>query len=201
MKKRILYVVTFVFFIVTFIAPPPVSADETATSSVTVNVRYQDTLVFSGPIELAKNSSTTISDNTGTNRSVASDSAVIALKTADDLSDNFILSDLVYYTDFGSLYINCIDIVSPTKHACANWQYVVNETYPPIGMDKYILSDNDVLYFYFGNPRRILLSSPSVQTATPFQVKAENYDYVNNAWTVLSGATIGATQTNPDDPY
>ncbi|MDO8579474.1 MAG: DNA gyrase modulator, partial [bacterium] len=94
-----------------------------------------------------------------------------------------------------------VDIVSPTKHACANWQYVVNGTYPPIGTDKYILSAGDDLYFYFGNPRRVLLSSPSVQTATSLKVKAENYDYVNNAWTVLSGATIGATQTNPDDPY
>ena len=194
MKKLFLIFAVFYF-------PFSLFADETATSSVTVNVRYQDTLVFSGPVVITKNTNANISDNTGVNRSVASASAIIALKTADDLSDNFILSDLVYYADFGSLYVNCIDIVSLAKHACANWQYVVNETYPPIGMDKYILSDNDVLYLYFGNPRRVLLSSPSVQTATPFQVKTENYDYVNNAWTILSGATIGATQTNPDDPY
>lgn len=184
-----------------FIIPFYLFADETATSSVTVNVRYQDTLVFSGPIIITKNSKANIPDNTSANREIASDSAMVAVKTADNSSADFAISDLVYYADFGSLYVNCVDIVSPPKHACANWQYVVNGIYPPIGMDKYILSGGDIIYFYFGNPRRILLSSPSAQTTTPTRVKAENYDYVNNAWTVLSGATIGATQTNPNDPY
>ena len=184
-----------------FIIPFYLFADETATSSVTVNVRYQDALVFSGPITITKNSKTNISDNTGANREVASDSAMIAVKTADDSSADFAISDLVYYSDFGSLYVNCVDIVSPPKHACANWQYVVNGIYPPIGMDKYILSAGDTIYFYFGDPRRVLLSSASAETAAPVKVKAESYDYVNNAWTVLSGATIGATQTNPNDPY
>lgn len=194
MKK---FFLIFAFFLIPF----SVFADETATSTMTVNVRYQDSLVFSGPIELTNNSSTTISDNSGTNRQVPSDSALIALKTADDISADFNLSDLVYYSDFNSLYVNCIDITSPAKHACANWQYVVNSNYPPIGMDKYIVSNGDTLYFYFGNPRRVLISSPSVEVTKPVKVKAENYDYVNNAWTALSGVDIGATQPNPNDPY
>jgi hypothetical protein len=32
-------------------------------------------------------------------------------------------------------------------------------------------------------------------------VKAETYDYTNDTWNPLSGASIGATQPNPADPY
>lgn len=198
----IFYFYVFALFAFNFIVfPSTLSAGEAAAVAVTVNVRHEDTLLWSGPVSLVKNSTSTISDNSGINRTIPSDSALAFLTAADDLSLDFSLSDLVYYADFDSLYVNCIDIVSPPKHACANWQYVVNSNYPPVGMDKYILSDSDILYLYFGNPRRVLLSSASAETAAPVKVKAESYDYVNNAWTVLSGAILGATQTNPDDLY
>ncbi len=193
--KKLFLLVAFLIF------PFSLLADETASSTVTVNVRYRDTLVFSGPVMVIKNSTANISDNTKTNRQIASDSALIALKISDDSSGDFNLSDLVYYADFNSLYVNCIDITSPPKHACANWQYVVNSAYPPVGMDKYILSGGDILYFYFGNPRRVSLSSDNAEAGAVVRARAESYDYVNNAWTVLSGAILGATQLNPADPY
>ncbi|MEK7607609.1 MAG: hypothetical protein AAB484_01620 [Patescibacteria group bacterium] len=198
MKKKLFI---FVLFFIPFVFPFPIFAQETATSTVTINVRYRDTLVWSGPVTITLNETSSISDNSETSRQIPSNSALIALKTADDSATEFIISDLIYYSSFSSLYINCINIVSPSVNACGNWQYVVNSTYPSVGVDKYILSGNEVLYFYFGSPRRVSLSSANIETSTAVTVRALNYDYVNNLWTALSGATLGATQTNPDDPY
>jgi len=193
--KKIFFILAF------FILPFPIFADETSTSTVTVNIRYQDSLVWSGPVELTKSSSVNIIDNAGENRTIISDSALAALKAADTLSDNFTLSDLIYYSDFDSLYVRCIDIISPQTHACDNWQYVVNSTYLPVGMDKQVISTGDVLYFYFGKARRVTLSSTNVEAAVPVTAKVESYDYINNAWNALSGVSLGATQPNPNDPY
>ena len=44
------------------------SNETISTITVNLNVRYQDSLVFSGPITLIKDATTTVFDNTNTNR-------------------------------------------------------------------------------------------------------------------------------------
>lgn len=221
MKKNLFPGLLALFFIASVFLPSILLAEETASSSaetidqitesvvgsavesirVTANVRHRDLLVYGGSVTLIKNSVIAVNDNSGTARNIPGDSALASLQTADDLSSDFALSDLVYYSSFDSLYVNCINIAAKSENACGNWQYVVNSTYPAVGADKHILSDGDILYFYFGNPRRVTLSAPSAEASTTVIAKAESYDYVNDAWTALSGTAIGVTKPNADDPY
>lgn len=169
--------------------------------TVNLNVRYQSSVVWSGQTTLNKGSLINVTDDNGSSHSIASDSALSALVSADNSSADFSLSDLSYYQSLGSFYVNCIDINSLSKHACQNWQYVVNGSYPPEGADKYILNDGDTIYFYFGNQHRVTLSSATIAQSVPFTVKAETYDYTNDSWRAFSGTTVGATQPNPNDQY
>lgn len=177
-------------------APAPIEK-----STVNVTVRYQGTVVYSGAVSVDKASTRQVSDSSGTARQIPSDSALSALIEADAASPAFSISNLSYYADFGSFYMKCVFVADAAKNACDNWQYVVNGSYPARGSDSYVLSSGDSVYFYFGNPRRVTLSSKSAEKGSTVTVRAESYDYQNDAWTPLSGATVGATQPNPADPY
>lgn len=194
-----------IFFLFIFLTLPfSLHADESTTTPnlvVNLNVRYKSTLVFSAPITIVKNSTENITDNLGVSHLIPSDSALAALSTADANSGDFSLSNLNYYSDYDSFFINCIDVTSPSNHACNNWQYVVNSAYPPMGADKYILSDNDTVYFYFGNARRVVLSTPTAETNAPVTIKTESYNYTDDTWSPLGNMLIGATQPDPNNPY
>ncbi|MFA6095725.1 MAG: hypothetical protein WC767_02680, partial [Candidatus Paceibacterota bacterium] len=198
-----------IFFALSFALLPFSVQGQEATSTppaapqiqVNMNVRYRSTLVWSGPVTLTQGETRDITDNGGTVRPISSDSALAALVAADEASSDFSISNLDYYSDFNSFYIKCIDIVSPSEHACDNWQYVVDSAYPPMGASQYTVSDGSTLYFYFGTARRVTLSAASAEASVPISVKAETYDYTNDTWNPLSGASIGATQPNPADPY
>jgi len=175
-------------------SPAPLS-----TIHVHVNVRYKDTVVYSGLVALTTGSMETVSDDKGSPRQLKADSAMAALVEGSHTS-LYTISDLMYYDSFGALYVRCINIPSITN-ACDNWQYVVDDTYPPVGADSYALSDNDTVYFYFGSPRRLTTSSNVTDRKTPVTVKAESYDYSNDSWKPIANTGIGATQPNPSDPY
>jgi hypothetical protein len=181
--------------------------NETSTSTITINLklRYQDTLVFSGPITLTKDAISTILDNTNTNREIITSTAFGALHEADLVSPNFNLSNLAYYASWNSFLINCLEVVtstnSPTISACYNWQYVVNDTYPFVGSDQYNLSDGDNVYFYFGSSRIVELSTSTVAAGDSFIATAKSYDYQNNIYVPAPNYTIGITQPDPNNPW
>ena len=180
--------------------PTPVPPAPT-TIHANVNVRYQGSLVWSGTVALVQGSTANIIDDSGASRTIPSDSALEALATADTESSDFAVTDLKYYADYGSFFINCLDIAATATHACNNWQYVVDSAYPPIGADKYVVSNGDTIYFYFGTPHRVSLPRAAAEASTSIAVKAETYDYTNDTWRPLAGAVVGATQPNPSDPY
>ncbi|HEU0080663.1 MAG TPA: hypothetical protein VFQ72_01385 [Candidatus Paceibacterota bacterium] len=183
-------------------APAQESAPAPATIRANLSVRYQGSLAWTGQVALVQGSTAAISDSSGLSHSIASDSALQALAAADSFSPDFSLSDLTYYSDYGSFFINCIDIAALPKHACGNWQYVVNSDYPQIGVDKYAIHEGDTLYFYYGNPRRVTVQSGgSAEAPATVHALAEKYDYTTDTWTPLPGASVGATQPNPNDPY
>jgi hypothetical protein len=191
-----------IFTTVLFTPFSSVFADETPqTIRATVNVRYQGSLVWTGDVDLNQGSTLTVTDDTGAARTVASDSALAALEAADTQSSDFSLSDLAYYTDYGSFYIKCLDIAAVPVHACDNWQYVANSAYPPVGAGAYTVSNGDTLYFYFGSPRRVVLTTSTVTASTSLDVTAQTYNYTNDTWQPLAGVQIGATQPNPNDQY
>ena len=185
--------------------------DTTSTSTVAtsipttvhLDVRYEDSLVFDGDVTLPDATTTTLDDSSGAPHSISSDSALYLLSLAQASSSNaFSISDLQYYTSFGEFYINCLDIqASSTVHACSNWQYAVNGSDPAEGSDQYIATIGDNIYFYYGNQRQFTVSATSTDTATPVTVSVQKYDYTNNSWLPLSGEIVDATQPNPNDEW
>lgn len=180
---------------------PTPTPDPIPQIHVNVTVRYQSAVAYTGQVTLTQHSTETASDSSGSSHQIASDSALAALLAADQASPAFNLSGLTYYGSFDSFYVDCINIASAGKDECHNWQYVVDGSYPPMGADKYILADTDTLYVYFGNPRRVTLSSATSEKGSSITVRAESYNFTNDTWSPLSGAVIGATQPNPNDPY
>ncbi|MDP1624966.1 MAG: hypothetical protein Q8L64_04315 [bacterium] len=205
--------ITALILSVFLITPINVIADESASStepietlsppsiSVTVNLRHKSSLVWEGPVSIHSGVTTQVLDNSGNLRDIPSNSALAALAAADSASAEFTLSGLRYYADFGSLFVDCISIAAISGNACGNWQYVVGSTYPPIGSDKYVLSNGDTVYFYFGSPRKVTLAQSNINASNTVEALAESYDHMNGVWKPLSGADIGVTQPNPDDPY
>jgi hypothetical protein len=200
------------FVTLLFVAPLITLADEatsTATTTpettveetivVNLNIRHTNTVIFSSPITVPKNKTIGTLDNTGASHTVLSDSVLGALVRADSDSELFRISDLAHYSSFDSFIINCIE--ANTSNFCYNWQYVVNNTYPYVGIDDYILSQGDTIYLYFGSPRKFSFTATTTDTQTPFDVLVETYDYENDAWNPLENARVGATQPNPSDPY
>jgi len=181
--------------------------ESTSTSTITINlnVRYRDYIVFSGPVTLTKEATTTLLDNLNIDREIITSTALGALNQADLENVDFKISDLAYYASWNSFLINCLDVATSTnsslEKACYNWQYVVNDTYPSVGADQYHLSDGDNIYFYFGEPRILELSTTTMSVGETLTVTAKNYDYQNNLYVPLSGYVVGVTQTDPNNPW
>ncbi len=172
--------------------------------SVTVNIRYNDSVIFSGPVNLIANGTTTITDNTNTVREIFSDTALGALKQTDIVSDDFSISNLAYYSSFDSFLINCLEVTTNDQgsiDACYNWQYIVNDSYPFVGVDKYDLTEGDNVYFYFGSPRIIELSTTTIFSGDSVIATAKKYDYKNNLYVPLNNYVIGLTQPDPNNPW
>lgn len=208
LQKHVLVVILGLFFL----APTAYAEDEMATTTpeapsdtpaITVNlhVRHYDELAFEGTISVMTSGTSDVADNQGTVHSVPLQSALSAIMSADAASDAFQLSDLGYYASFDSFIINCVSIATVTDSVCYNWQYAVNDITPFVSVDHYILQENDDVYFYFGQQRRFVLSTTTVEINQPFTAFVEQYRYRTNEWQPLSGAIVGATQPNPDNAW
>lgn len=166
---------------------------------VNLTIRDGSIIVFSGVVPLAPAGTVSLNDVDGTPHDLDANSVLSIMHDADILSDNFSISNLTYFSSFGSLYLKCItDIVG---ESCDNWQYVVDGSYPSVGMDQNILSGGENVYLYFGPQNKITLNANSIKTSDTFTVKAEAYDYENNTWLGRTGITIGLTQPNLNDPF
>ncbi|MFZ2189630.1 MAG: DUF4430 domain-containing protein [Candidatus Magasanikiibacteriota bacterium] len=153
------------------------------TKQVNLNLRYQNNLIFSSQIEIP--TSTIILDSNGVEHFTTSSNALTALMAADAVSTNFTITDLQYYDSMDSFYLNCIDIYSPTNTSlCANWNYVVDDTYPSIGMDSYDLDGGENIYIYFDNPWQITASTSTftLDTTTTFFTWRYDYENLENEW-------------------
>ncbi len=179
--------------------------EATPALTVSLNIRDGATLVWSGTVPLSASTTETVSVTpTGSSDaiSVLRNSVLGALITADAAQTEFDISDIAYYSSFDSFLINCIAIPAVSASArCYNWQYVVSGTYPSVGIDDYALSGGETIYLYFGTPRRVILSAAETVPTIPVTATAQSYDYTNDSWTTLSGAVVGATQPNPDNPW
>lgn len=179
-----------------------------ATQNITINavqtetfiIRNGDSVIYNGSVSLPASGTVSINDSANVGHTVNARSVLAVLKNIDDGSDTFAITDLNYNNSFQSFLLNCIT-PSSSEQACYNWQYVVNESYPDVGMDKNILSGGETIYLYFGPQNKVILSSNSINTNNILTVTAKKYDYQNNTWLTRTGVTVGLTQPDPNNTF
>ena len=125
---------------------------------------------------------------------------LVVLKTIDDSSDTFAISDLQYFDSFGAFYLKCI-LPNNDSDLCDNWQYAVNGLTPSISIDATVLSGGETVGIYFGTSHRLVLNTTAITIVEPLNARAEKYDYENNIWNPLTGVSIGVTLPNLVDQW
>ena len=166
---------------------------------VDLTIRDGASLIFSGVVSLEPAGLIDINDSDGTPHSTNADSVLAVLNDADILSPDFSVSTLTFYNLLDAFYLKCLTAAGSEK--CDNWQYAVNGSYPPVGMDKYVLGGGENVYIFFGSEYKVRLSANQATTTDHIIVAAQSYDYENDSWVARLGVTIGVTKPNPDDPY
>lgn len=170
-----------------------------AEGDISLTIRSGENIVFMGSIPLPGEGTVSINDEDGNPHEVNTRSVLSILTDADTASTDFEISNLTYFSSFGSLYLKCI--THSHGEECDNWQYVVDGETPFVSVDQNILSGGENIYLYFGLPNRITLDKDTIKTSEGVTATTENYDYENNNWIIRSGVTVGVTQPNPNDPW
>src|SRR3990167_1021318 len=181
-----LLVLTVLFF------PVLTRAEEENSTTTTTTATLTEQTTTTTP-------TTTVTDNQNKNYDVVDNTVLGMIFNADSATTTFAVTDLAYYSSFDSFLINCIAVADTSS--CYNWQYTVNDVYPYMGIDDYILKNNDDVYLYFGNQTRFNLATSTITTAEPLAITTEKYDYRNNQWTPRPNVTVGATKPDPNNPW
>mgnify|MGYP001604722088 CR=1 FL=1 len=169
-----------------------------AVGEVTFFLRYQGNPFHQATLGLPAAGTISLTDVNGVVQQVNSRSVLAVLSKIDETSNAFAISKLVYFNDFSAFYLQCMKIGG--VEACDNWQYVVDATYPSIGMDSYVLSGGEQVHIYFGTPHQVVLSANAITAGGSFTAKAQEYRYQDDTWGFLTGVTIDVFQGNSWDP-
>ncbi len=184
--------------LIVWLLPHLSSADDAAGTSVHLTLRYQGTVAFDDTVLLPDTITFPYTDETGAPAATttAAQTALVALITADAASDQFSLTNLSYYPAFNDFLVNCISVLEPTglTPACFNWKYVVNGSYPPIGMGQFTVHDGDAVYIYFGDRYGLSTDKTEYEPTEPVRATLTEYDYVSNLWAPSVDHTILATE-------
>ena len=180
-------------------APEP-EAPVPAVRTVSLTIRDGVGILWNGNASVPDSDSATTSiiATDGTVAEARAASALAAVIAADAVAPEFSISNLQYFSSFGSFYLKCI---TATIEKCDNWQYAVGDAYPSVGMDQFTLHDGDNLFIYFGSPRRTTLSTSTILAGESVTATAESYAPASDSYAPAAGVTLGVTQANPDDPY
>ncbi|MEI8130553.1 MAG: immunoglobulin-like domain-containing protein [bacterium] len=165
----------------------------------TVLIRNGSTIIDQETVSLPASGTVTITDDAGATHSVNADS-VLGLLFAMSQGGTFSLSDLTYYSSFSSLYLKCLT-PNGGSALCDNWQFVVGGTSPWTSIDQTILSGGETVGLYFGSSHRVRFDTTQVTTGGSVHATAEQYNYLDNSWSPLTGVSVGVTVPNPNDPY
>jgi len=170
-------------------------------STVTVTIRDGDVMAFTGNVEIAAPTTAPVDitpSNGTTSIPVAADSLLATLVALDAAETEFDITDLAYFSSFGSFIINCISFPSATSTNCFNWTYAVNGAFPQVGIDDTILEDGDVVHLFFGPPRQTVVSTSTATIGEEFTATAQSYDLSTGTYIGASGVTLGVGIANPD---
>lgn len=162
---------------------------------INLNIRYQNGFIFSGPVTLATNTLITYNQNSTT--STTSTTVLTTLINAAQSTTTFSISDL-QLSSYG-YYLNCLYIESISTSTCGNWNYVVNNSYPPVGMGSYNLTGGENIYIYFGDSWKITTPTNTIytNTSTPFYTWKYNYSDLSNEWILDPNDLVAITVPNP----
>ncbi|MBD3311452.1 MAG: hypothetical protein GF349_03080 [Candidatus Magasanikbacteria bacterium] len=174
-------------------------ATDLYTKHISFNLRLGDEYVITEEINL---STTTYSDQINNiEYDLATTGTVFsALVQADNLSEKFSISNAQYNAEFDSFYIACLEIDENGENTeyCDNWNYVVDDEYPSIGMDKYELNGEENVYVYFSTPWKITTKHNEVEVNSTTTVKTWRYAYndPNTEWEADPNTMIDISQPN-----
>lgn len=176
------------------------TTDPTPTPSSTIIVRYQDRIISNSQISLT---STIYHDQINNlDYSLATPTVFSSLVLTDQQTDAFTISDAQYNQGFDSFYLACLALpsASSTENACYNWNYTVNNSYPTVGMDKYLLTGGETVYIYFSNPWQITASTSTFPTGTTTTLQTWRYQVENliEPWTVDGNNLVSISIPNPN---
>ncbi len=166
----------------------------------TILIRNGADVVYHGTVDFPESGVVDIVDNEGNMHSVNSQSVLGLLYLLDQADDQFLLSNIQFFSSFNSLYLKCLTILSG-EVLCDNWQYVVNGVTPWSGIDTTILTGGETVGLYFGYSHRIELGTTSIHEGGAIGISTQKYDYLYDSWNPLTGVTVGATVPNPNDPW
>lgn len=152
-------------------------------------IRNGDTIIYQGTVALPSSVPVSINDTSGVPHTVDAQSVLAILKTIDDTSVAFSISDLSYNDTYKSFLLNCITPLN-SEPSCYNWKYVVNGSYPDVGMDKNILTGENTIYLYFGNLYKLDFDKTSIKTGESITATTQKYKYEDNTWNTLVDADI-----------
>ena len=176
------------------------TSTDVVSPTETIMIRDGNNIIFNGAVPLPSAGMISINDKNGTAHSINSRSVLSVLNSISQSSGAFSISDLEYYDSYGSFYLKCL-IPQGGSEECNNWQYVVGNTTPNMGIDQTILSGGETIGLYFGSPHQVILNTTSISAGGSFIATAQQYNYLDNTWTPLTGVTIGVTVPNPNDQY
>ena len=77
----------------------------------------------------------------------------------------------------------------------------MNGAVPGVGADAYNLLGGEDVFFFYGYPRRVSLSSSSITIDSSVTATAETYAPSSNIYVPTPGLTIGVTQPDPVNPW
>ncbi len=174
--------------------------DPAPAPTSTFFIRNGDSVLYNGSVSLPSAGTVSINDSNNTAHTINARSVLAVLKNIDDNSGDFSISNLQYFSSFGSFYLKCI-LPNGGTDLCDNWQYAIGTLTPFSGIDATILSGGETVGIYFGNSHQLVLNINAITTGSSLNATAQKYNYQDNSWSPLTGVSIGVTLPNPADPF
>lgn len=156
--------------------------------SVNFSIIDNGAVVFSGDIPLPPSGVISISDTDGNMQGVDARSVLNIVKNADELSSDFNISQLIYYSSFSAFYLKCINIAS---ELCDGWMYKVNGESGESGMDQNILSGGEEVKLFFGSDE---------PETSPHEEETENNEDIHTSSGGLSGSRAVVKKEDSAEP-
>lgn len=186
----------------------PIPTEPTSTTStitvapenVTLNIRYQNTMFYSGQIPLVTTTYHDLKNDLYYDLSGTS-TVFSTLINADSLSNQFSVSEATYNQGYDSYYLRCLTLgATSSTPTCDNWNYTVDGIYPGMGMDKYLLHGGETIYLYFSTPWQITATTSTfpLGTSTTLQTWRYQYDDLQNPWTLDGDDAVDISIINPN---